>query len=288
MQADLVSRATNTTDRHKCSQFIEKVSEDRFTKVKERQVRKLNSLVNKTINRNHGISSTGCNHNSGLGPSSQTQGIANNYQAGNLNNTNNKWVTNLSKTSLTEGQESLLAKDPNFALAPSNIPSTDYITVVESICSKSKEQEVQELRADVNSLLRRVHTPKPNLTKQERRGLAQLKKDKGRLVLRTDKGVALVVIDKEDYNHKAKELLGQLAYRKLDRDPINRIKAKLITKFSTIKKETRLDEGMYKVMHPTGCVSLSFMDYPKSIKLVPYSGLLFLVGVQLPMGWLSP
>ena len=86
--------------------------------------------------------------------------------------------------------------------------------MVESICSQLKEQEVQELRVDVSSLLRRVHTPKPNLTKQERRGLVQLKKDKDRLVLTTDKGVAMVVIDKEDYIHKAKELLGQLAYRK--------------------------------------------------------------------------
>ena len=72
---DLVSRVTNTTDRHKCSSFIEKVSEDRFTKVKERQVRNLNSLVNKTVNINSGISSTGSNHNNGSGSNCQMQGI---------------------------------------------------------------------------------------------------------------------------------------------------------------------------------------------------------------------
>ena len=191
------------------------------------------------------------------------QGIANNNQSGNLNNNNSKWVINLSKTSLTEAQESLLAKGPNFTLAPSNIHSTDYITVVESICSKLKEQEVQELRVDVNSLLRRVHTPKPNLTKQERRGFVQLKKDNDRLVLTADKGVTMVVIDKEDYIHKAKELLGQPAYRKLDRDLSNRIKAKLITNLRTIKKETRLDEGMYKIMYPTSCVPPKFYGLPK-------------------------
>ena len=49
----------------------------------------------------------------------------------------------MSKTSLTKAQESLLAKGPNFVLAPSNIPNFDYITVVESICSKLKEQEAQ-------------------------------------------------------------------------------------------------------------------------------------------------
>ena len=117
-RTDLVSRVTNTTDGHKCSRFIEKVSEDRFTKVKERKVRKRNSLLNKTINRNNGISSTGSNHSNGSGPNSQIQGIANNNKAGNLNNNNSKWVINLSKTSLTKAQESLLSKGPNFALAP--------------------------------------------------------------------------------------------------------------------------------------------------------------------------
>ena len=148
-------------------------------------------------------------------------------------------------------------------MASSNIPSADYITAVESICNKLKEQEAQELRADVNVLLRRVNTPKPNLTKQERKGLVQLKKDKDRLVLTTDKGVAMVVMDKEDYIYKAEELLVQPAYRKLDRDPTNRIKAKLITKLKTIKKGIRLDEGTYKIMYATGCVPSKFYGLPK-------------------------
>ena len=98
--------------------------------------------------------------------------VSNNNQSGNVNNNNNnsnnnKWVINLSKTTVTKGQEFLLAKGPNFALFPSNIPSTDYITVEESVCNKLKEQEAQELRADINSLLRRACTPKPNLTKEE-------------------------------------------------------------------------------------------------------------------------
>ena len=118
------------------------------------------------------------------------QGPVNNNQKGNPNCNSSKWVKSLSKTSLTKAQESLLAKGPNFALAPSNIPSTDYITAVEAIYNKLKEQEAQELRADVNSLFRRVQTPKPNLTKHERRGLTQLKKDKDTLVLTADKGVA--------------------------------------------------------------------------------------------------
>ena len=257
-KAELVSKVTNTTDRNKFSKFIEKVSKERFKKVKERQVRKLNSLVNKTISKNSIIDrTTGSNNNNRSGPNNITQGIISNSQAGNPsddnnnnNNNNNKWVINISKTSVTKVQESLLAKGPNLAIAPSSIPSTEYITAVESICNKLKEQEAQELRAEVNSLLRRPHTPKPNQTKQERKGLSQLRKDKNRLILTADKGVAMVVMDKEDYINKAKELLRQQAYKRLDKDPTNRIKAKLITKLRTIKKETKLDEGNIKSCIP--------------------------------------
>ena len=44
-----------------------------------------------------------------------------------------------------------------------------------------------ELRADINSLLRKGKVPKPNLTKQERIGLTQLKKDQDRVILTADK-----------------------------------------------------------------------------------------------------
>ena len=77
----------------------------------------------------------------------------------------------------------------------------------------------------------------------------------------------MVVLDKEDYISKAQELLTQLAYKEIPRDPTNKIKAQLITKLRRIKKERNLDEGMYKAMYPTGCVPPKFYGLPKSIKL---------------------
>ena len=55
-------------------------------------------------------------------------------------NNNNKWVINLSKISLTEGQRSVLDKGPNFSIVPRYIPNVDYITAVESMCPKLKER----------------------------------------------------------------------------------------------------------------------------------------------------
>ena len=124
-----------------------------------------------------------------------------------------------------------------------------------------------KLRADINALLRKGKTPKFNLNKAERIGLTQLKKDQDRVILTADKGVALVVLDKEDYINKAQELLSQLAYKEIPRDPTTEIKAQLITKLRKIKKDSNLDDGTYKAMYPTGCVPPKFYGLPKFIKL---------------------
>ena len=67
------------------------------------------------------------------------------------------------------------------------------------MCGKLKEEDAMALRIDINTLLRKAKVPKPNLTKEERIGLRQLKKDQDRVVLTVDKGVAMVVRDKQDY-----------------------------------------------------------------------------------------
>ena len=188
----------------------------------------------------------------------------NNNQLQVENNNNNKWIINLSKTNLTEDQISFLAKGPNYAIAPRYISNLDYITAIELVSHKLKEEDTWELRADINSLLRRAKVPKSNLSKEESvAGLAQLKNDKDRVVLTADNGVAMVVMDKEDYIQKAESLLTQPAYKTIDRDPTSKIKAKLITKLRKIKKDTNLDEGTYKTMYPTGCMPPRFYELPK-------------------------
>ena len=77
---------------------------------------------------------------------------------------------------------------------------------MESVCSKLKEDETMGLRSDVNALLRKVTALKPNLTKEGIIGLVQLKMDKDRVILTVDKGVAMVVMDREEYISKVEEL----------------------------------------------------------------------------------
>ena len=130
------------------------------------------------------------------------------------------------------------------------------------MCQKLTEQDVEELRADINGLLRKTQAPKPNLNKAEVKALAELKRDKDRIVLTGHKGVAMVVLHRENYIKMAKNQLAESAYRTLDRDPTNKLKAKLILILRRIKRETYMDEGMYKIMYPTGCIP-KFYGLPK-------------------------
>ena len=57
---------------------------------------------------------------------------------------------------------SVLAKGPNFVVAPKQPNNLEYITVIEAACTKLSQQDAEELRAEVNRVLRSSHPP--NLT----------------------------------------------------------------------------------------------------------------------------
>ena len=152
------------------------------------------------------------------------------------------------------------------------------------MCSKLKEEDAAELRGEINGILRKGKTPKPNLNKEERIALNLLRKDKHRIILTADKGVAMVVLNSKDYNNKARDLLNTPAYKEIPKDPTNRIKTQLITKLRKIKKDSKLDEVCIEQMDPTGCVPPKFYGLPKIHKTGTPLGQLSLAGVQSPMG----
>ena len=189
-------------------------------------------------------------------PSKPTQGYSNEEP-------NPKWVINLSNKPLTPAQRSVLAKGPNFVVTPRQPPNLEYITAIEAACTKLSQQDAEELRADINRVLRSSHPPKPNLTKAQNAALRELKRARDRIVLTADKGVAMVVMDKQDYINKANQLLNQNTHKVISKDPTNTIKNKLINILKGIKTKTGLGINTYKSMYPTGCVPPKFYALPK-------------------------
>ena len=176
---------------------------------------------------------------------------------------NPKWVINLSDKPLTPAQRSVLAKGPNFAVTPRQPPNLEYITAIEAACTKLIQQDAEELRADINRVLRYSHLPKPNLTKVQNLALRELKRHRDHIVLTADKGVAMVIMDRQDYISKANQLLNQSTYKVITKDPTNTIKNKLINILKSIKSKTGLGNNTYKSMYCTGCVPPKFYGLPK-------------------------
>ena len=86
----------------KCTNFINKVRESRFTKVRDRQVNKFNRLIGK--DKDQDITA---------------QSLANSTQLPFQNNTY-KWAINFIRP--VPGQETLFTKGPNYAVAPKHSP----------------------------------------------------------------------------------------------------------------------------------------------------------------------
>ena len=133
---------------------------------------------------------------------------------------------------------------------------------MEKICQKLGQGEADELRGKVKTILKKAQPLRQKITKEEQKAIGELKRDNNRLILTADKGVALVVMDKEDYVQKA-ELLGQPIYRTISNDPTTKYKNKLVNLLKSIKAEGEMDETLYKRLYPTGAGSRKFYGLPK-------------------------
>ena len=173
------------------------------------------------------------------------------------------WVKNLSSTPLTQDQINALAHGPNFAIVPRSPQVGEYIVAIENMCNQLQQGKAEELRGEFKSVLKKIHVPKYNITREERKVIEELRRDKTRMILTVDKGVSMVVMDSDDYNQKAEALLQQPAYRPIPNDPTNKYKTKLIALLKSIKTEGGINESTYKRLYPTGAGSPKFYGLPK-------------------------
>ena len=141
------------------------------------------------------------------------------------------------------------------------------MATIEQACTKLEEGKVEKFRVQVKVVIQKMYKPKPNITRKERTVLTKLKKDPSRMVLTVDKGVALVVMNIEDYNKKGEELLNQNTYRAITSDPTMWLKNKLINLLKSIKAKGGIKEDLYKMLYPTGAGSPQFYGLPKIHKV---------------------
>ena len=272
----------------RCIDFIKKSKEARHLKTISRQKDKLKILISKkqeTENKSSERGGHSNNRQSSMYMHSSRYMYSSNFNTGcpnqvlgskgeteaedldrELDKEKEKWVINISNTPLTPDQEKLLAHGPNYAIVPKELPITQYVAAVENACTKLEEGKVEEFRVQVKLAIQKIKPPRSNLTRGERRAIAELKKDKSRMILTADKGVALVVLNTEDYLKKAEELLNQNTYRALTSDPTMRLKNKMINLLKSIKSKGGITEELYRRLYPTGAGSPKFYGLPKIYK----------------------
>ena len=83
------------------------------------------------------------------------------------------------------------------------------------------------------------------------------------MVLTANKGVSMVVVDREEYIQKSEELLQQPNYKILQSDPTTKYKNKLISLLKSIKAEGGIDKKTYRRLYPTGAVPPKYYGLPK-------------------------
>ena len=76
---------------------------------------------------------------------------------------------------------------------------------------KLNQQDAEDLGADINRVVRSSHPPKANLSKAEQQAIKEFKRDKSRIILTADKGVAMVVMNRQEYLDKSNNILAQPA-----------------------------------------------------------------------------
>ena len=87
--------------------------------------------------------------------------------------------------------------------------------------------EADDLRVEVKNVLKKAQLPRAraNINREEMKAIGELRGDDTRMILTTDKGVALVVMDKDDYIKKPEDLS---TYKLIPADCTTRQKNKLI------------------------------------------------------------
>ena len=155
------------------------------------------------------------------------------------------WVVNLSSRSLSDAEKALLKKGLNFAVTPGNIPATEIIAKVEAAVRQLDAEQADTVRRAVNGILQQAEPPEPNITKEMRDALKNLKEDESSMVLPTDN-----IMDTDTYRAKMFTLIENGPYQLLNKDPTDRLTCKLSEKLLTLKRSGYLSEAVYNKIRP--------------------------------------
>ena len=174
-----------------------------------------------------------------------------------------KWVINLACKDLSPGEVKLLQRGTKFAVFTPKVPVTEYIAITKQICDRLGENtdgvDCSEYYQKTKTLLQDYKgkcASQPNITKMEREAIKTLKEDNRCIVLTADKGIAMVVMDKNSYIDKCMALLQDSNIYQPCRDLTGQIHRQVQAMLRKLKgkyeKEHQWVQLQYNQLLPTG------------------------------------
>ena len=113
------------------------------------------------------------------------------------------------------------------------------IAGVETVAKKLDNSAANDLRGRVHvcSILKKAKPPAPNMTRQERTAVRNLRERQDLVILTAEKGNATVVLDQADYKKRVENLLEDPVYRKISKHPTSATERKLTKELKDLEQK---------------------------------------------------
>ena len=142
--------------------------------------------------------------------------------------------------------------DLNFAPVPTKFPLQDTIASVEEAARPLLKDDADDLRGHVCRILRSAWLPKDNMKKDHQKALKELRNLEDEVILPANKGNAMVMTKRSDYDEKIRGMLDNTTtYRKLRMDPTATQEARIVCKLLQLHNG-EITKSIYNRSRPSG------------------------------------
>ncbi|XP_064616820.1 uncharacterized protein LOC135480823 [Liolophura sinensis] len=210
-----------------------------------------------------------------------------------------KTVINLSSRTLTPNEATLLAKGLNYIPTQDKIPRGDFVSAIEKgLQQLAPGGNVDYMRHQISDILIKATKQKPNINREERTAIKNLRTDNTITIVPADKGRATVILDKNKFNQLVNDMLSDTTtYRQITKDPTPKLEREFRAKLKALQNSNEIDIQLYRKLNtrhpraPYARASIKVHKNPIKARLlicsrgtVHYNAAQYLTKLPTPLG----
>ena len=148
-----------------------------------------------------------------------------------------------------------IEKGLNFAPRPKHLPKMNIIASIEPALRKHEDEIAAEATGVVISgILERARLPDKNLTRKEEMALKDLMANDLIVVVPADKlGNVTVVMDTEEYDRKAIEVIGEPPFEQINSDPSGKVEELVNKNVRALFLDDKIKKRTYDYLRASSC-----------------------------------